>query len=180
MAEPARADPGRRGPRGRAGPPPPDRGGARPAHRPAGPGARPRRRRRLPRPRRRGPDRPRHGRDQRPARRRARPPASTATRCWPRPRRSRTTASGCPASSGRRRDRRPSALDDRPPRSGPASCRAVDVLEQPPGRHRGRRRSRSTPSTWSPPSGPGPRPRRSTPPWPPAATPARWPVCRWR
>ena len=34
--------------------------------------------------------------------------ASTATRCWPRPRRSRTAASGCRRSSGRRRDRRSS------------------------------------------------------------------------
>ena len=58
MAEPARLDPRGRGPRGRPGPPRPERGGARPVHRPAGRGARPRRRRGLPRPGRRGARRP--------------------------------------------------------------------------------------------------------------------------
>ena len=103
------------------GPPRPDRGGAGPVHRAAGRGARPRRRRGLPRPGRGGAHRPRPGRHQRAASRRAPARASTGTRCWPRPRRSRTTASGCPGSWGRRRDRPAPGARDRPPWSGPAS-----------------------------------------------------------
>ena len=45
----------------------------------------------------------------------------------------------------------------------PASGRRVDVLERAPGRDRGRRGRRSTPSTWSPPTRPAARPTRSTP-----------------
>ena len=65
--------------------------------------------------------------------------ASTATRCWPRRPPSRTTASGCPASSARRRERRAARRRlAAAVRLGERSAR--EVVEEPLGRDRGRRR----------------------------------------
>ena len=64
-------------------------------------------------------------------------PASTATRCWPRRPRPKTAASGCRASSARRRDARSRSR----PTSAPGSARARDVLEEHLAAHR-RARSR--------------------------------------
>ncbi len=169
-------DPRGRRPRGRAGPPAPDRRGARPVHRAAGLGARPRRRRGLPRPRRRGADRPRHGRHQRAAARRA--PALPRPRrgAGPGPRRSRTTGSGCPASWARRRDAPRGPPSRPPPWSGPASESAADVLEHhlaviEAGEEAVHAFNLVLADSAR--AGPGP----STPGWRPARTPAPWPAC---
>ena len=87
------------------------------------------------------------------------------------------TASGCPGSSGRRRDRRPErerrrGCDPRTgqPRTSPPGCGPGDSR---PGRcsritwpASTRPRARSTPSTWSPPRRPAPPLTRWTWPWP--------------
>ena len=67
-------------------------------------------------------------------------PSSTATRCSARPRPSRTAASGCPASSGRRRE-----LDDGPPPSWPSAVRTGG--RRAAGRARASTSPPSTPAT---------------------------------
>ena len=96
----------RRGQGGPARPPRPDRRGDRADDQPARRHARALRRHRRARPRRRRADDPAVPAGQRVPRGRGGQPASTATRCSPRPRRPRTAASGCRRSSGWTTDER--------------------------------------------------------------------------
>ena len=106
----------------------------------------------------------------------SRGPASTATRCWRRRRRSRTTASGCRASGARRREPTTRRWPRRPP------CARASARPGRSPRRRWRRWPRATAS--STPSctvlgdearAAGRRGRRRR--WRRAATPGRWPAC---